>query len=218
MLDFVDYQVGEQHTASVIWLHGLGDSGHGFYPVAEALQMPADSGVRFIFPHAPEQAITVNGGMRMRAWYDIKSFDLDKRADEAGVRQSADLVAALIAREIAAGIDPARIILAGFSQGGVIALHLAPRLEVRLGGVMVLSTYMCAPQKLVDELCQPELDIFMAHGTVDEVVPYAAGEMAKQTLEAAGYQPQWHSYKMAHQVCMEELQDIRNWLLQTLAV
>lgn len=216
MLPFVSYPAQATHKATVIVLHGLGDSGHGFYPIAEALQLPAELGVKFIFPHAPEQPVTINGGMRMPSWYDIKSLDLDKRADEAGVRESADKVKALLDAEIAIGIAPERIVLAGFSQGGVVTLHLAPRLPYRLAGIMALSTYMCAPHKLNEERQQSDLPIFMAHGTKDNVVPIFAGEQARDTLTASGFEPTWTTYPMAHEVCYDELRDIRTWLINVL--
>ncbi len=144
-LEFVEYPAQGEHKATVIWLHGLGDSGEGFAPVAPQLQLPNELGLRFIFPHAPVQPVTINGGMEMRSWYDIKSIELDKRADEQGVRDSAAKVEQLINQEIANGIAADKIILAGFSQGGVVALHLDPRFEQKLAGVLALSTYMCVP-------------------------------------------------------------------------
>jgi phospholipase/carboxylesterase len=217
MLPFVEYAAKGAHTASIIWLHGLGDSGEGFLPIAPELNLPEDLGVRFIFPHAPEQPVTINGGMVMRAWYDIKSFDLDNRADETGVRESAAAVEQLIQAELDKGIAPERIILAGFSQGGVIALHLAPRLAFKIAGVMALSTYMCAPQKLADEAQQTQLNIFMAHGNQDPVVDMSAGRQAYDVLTNQGYDVSWQDYPMAHQVCYEELVAIRNWLIETLS-
>ncbi|WMN58501.1 alpha/beta hydrolase [Pseudoalteromonas xiamenensis] len=216
MLPFVEASAKGEHRATVIWLHGLGDSGHGFLPVANALQLPESLGVRFIFPHAPERPMTINGGMRMASWYDIKSLDLDKRADEQGVRESAEQVQVLIEQEIASGIAPDRIVLAGFSQGGVVTLHLAPRLPYALAGVMALSTYMCVPVKLNEEKQQASLNIFMAHGQKDNVVPLFAGELARDTLITSGYAPSWTTYAMAHEVCYDELADIRNWLIATL--
>ena len=150
-LEFVEYAAKVQHQATIIWLHGLGDSGDGFLSVASQLALPDELGVRFVFPHAPVQPVTINGGMAMRSWYDIKSMDLDKRADETGVRESAAKVEQLIEQELGKGIPADKIILAGFSQGGVIALHLAPRLTQKLAGVMALSTYMCVPDKLTAE-------------------------------------------------------------------
>lgn len=217
MLEFVDYPAKGRHKASIIWLHGLGDSGNGFLPIASELNLPDELGAHFIFPHAPEQPVTINGGMVMRAWYDIKSFDLDKRADEQGVRDSSAQVEALIQAQLDKGIPANRIILAGFSQGGVIALHLAPRLTVKLAGVMALSTYMCVPEKLSAEAQQSELTIFMAHGSADPVVPMFAGEHAFNTLQQQGYEVSWQDYPMEHQVCLEELKAIRAWLITRLS-
>lgn len=205
-----------EHKATIVWLHGLGDSGDGFVPVARELKLPNELGVKYVFPHAPIQAVTLNGGMAMRSWYDIKSLELDKRADEFGVRQSAELVEQLIQAELDAGIAADKIILAGFSQGGVVSLHLAPRLTQALGGVMALSTYMCVPQKLADEQVH-QLPIFMAHGRFDDVVPKEAGKMAFDVLTANGHNVSWHEYNMAHQVCMEEIHAIREWLITRLS-
>lgn len=216
-LDAVVINPQEQHQASVIWLHGLGDSGEGFAPIVPELKLPTNLGVKFIFPHAPVQPVTINGGMAMRSWYDIKSLDLDKRADEQGVRESAEKVKQLIDAEIAQGISPDKIILAGFSQGGVVSLHLAPRLDVKLAGVMALSTYMCAPDKLADEMTQQQLNIFMAHGRMDDVVPMQAGLMAYDTLRASGQEVSWQEYNMAHQVCIEEINAISQWITARLS-
>ena len=216
-LDTVVIEPSSNHQASVIWLHGLGDSGEGFAPIVPELKLPNALGVKFIFPHAPIQPVTINGGMAMRSWYDIKSLDLDKRADEQGVQQSAQQVKAIIEQELALGIPADKIILAGFSQGGVISLYLAPRLDFQLGGVMALSTYMCAPSKLVDEKQQTELNIFMAHGSFDDVVPTAAGRSAFELLKAQKYDVSWQEYPMAHQVCLEEIKAISQWLIERLS-
>ena len=216
-LEFVEYPAQGEHKATVIWLHGLGDSGEGFAPVAPQLQLPSELGLRFIFPHAPVQPVTINGGMEMRSWYDIKSIELDKRADEQGVRDSAAKVEQLINQEIANGISADKIILAGFSQGGVVALHLAPRFEQKLAGVMALSTYMCVPEKLADEALHTDLNIFMAHGSQDNVVPPSAGKSAFEVLTALSMDVSWQEYPMAHQVCAEELQAIRHWLIARLS-
>jgi phospholipase/carboxylesterase len=216
-LAFVEYPAKGEHKASIIWLHGLGDSGDGFLPVASQLSLPDELGVRFIFPHAPIQPVTINGGMEMRSWYDIKSLDLDKRADEAGVRDSADKVEQLIQQEIEKGIPASKIILAGFSQGGVISLHLAPRFAQKLAGVMALSTYMCVPEKLSNEAKHTDLNVFMAHGRQDNVVPYSAGRHAFDVLKTHNMDISWQDYPMAHQVCMEELQAISQWLISRLS-
>lgn len=216
-LEFVQYPAQSAHKATVIWLHGLGDSGDGFAPVAPQLNLPAELGVRFVFPHAPVQPVTINGGMEMRSWYDIKSIELDKRADEEGVRESAEKVEALINTEIANGIPANKIILAGFSQGGVVSLHLAPRFKQKLAGVMALSTYMCAPHKFTDEAKHTDLNVFMAHGSHDNVVPMSAGKSAFDVLTAHNMDVSWQEYPMAHQVCAEELHAIRQWLIARLS-
>lgn len=215
-LDAVIIEPQSSHKATVIWLHGLGDSGDGFAPVVPEINLPAELGVKFIFPHAPIQPVTINGGMAMRSWYDIKSLDLDKRADEQGVQQSAAAVQQLIDAEIDNGIAPSNIILAGFSQGGVVSLYLAPRLPYQLAGVMALSTYMCEPAKLKLEKQQASLNVFMAHGSFDDVVPTGAGKAAHQTLLELGYEVSWQEYPMAHQVCLEEIKAIRTWLVSRL--
>ncbi|WP_404341537.1 alpha/beta hydrolase [Pseudoalteromonas mariniglutinosa] len=216
-LEFVEYPAQGEHKATVIWLHGLGDSGDGFAPVAPQLALPSELGIRFIFPHAPIQPVTINSGMVMRSWYDIKSMDLANRADEQGVCESAAKVSQLIEREIESGITANKIILAGFSQGGVIALHLAPRLSYKLAGVIALSTYMCAPEKLATQLQQRKLDIFMAHGRHDDVVPHSAGKHAYDILKTHDMDVSWQDYPMAHQVCGDELIAIREWLIARLS-
>ena len=218
-LPYIETNPDSQIKATVIWLHGLGDSGHGFAPIVPELKLPDSLGVRFVFPHAPERPVTINGGMRMRAWYDIKSMDFDKRADLTGVRESAELVEALIESEISRGIPASKIILAGFSQGGVIALHLGPRFSQSLGGIMGLSTYMCQPQLLTDE-AQPanqQTPVFMAHGEMDDVVPMSMGKAAYDTLIANDYNVSWQSYRMQHNVNMDELNAISLWLQARLA-
>lgn len=216
MLESVVVHTSKEHKASVIWLHGLGDSGDGFAPIVPEFQLPDELGVKFIFPHAPVQPVTINNGMQMRSWYDIKSMELDKRADEQGVRESAQKVQALIEAELAAGIPADKIVLAGFSQGGVVSLHLAPRLDVRLAGVLALSTYMCVPEKLASETKQSALNIFMAHGSADNVVPMSAGRAAFDVLATQGHDISWQDYPMQHQVCMEEIKAIRSWLIARL--
>lgn len=203
-----------EHDAVVIWLHGLGDSGNGFAPIVPELNLPSDHKIRFVFPHAPVIPITINNGMPMRAWYDIKTMDFNSRADVQGVIESAALVNELLEREIAHGIQPERIVLAGFSQGGVIAYHLGLRLDKKLAGILTLSTYMSQPELLGEQAHDANRDtpIFVGHGQQDEVVPITMGKAAFDVLAQNGYQATWKDYLMQHNVCAQELTDISNWL------
>jgi phospholipase/carboxylesterase len=217
-LPFVDVPAAGNTQAAVIWLHGLGDSGHGFAPIVPELRLPAGHGIRFLFPHAPQQPVTINNGMVMRSWYDIKSLDLNavdgSRADEAGVRQSAAAVQQLLDKVIASGVPSERIVLAGFSQGGVIALHLLPRLPYKIGGVMALSTYMAVPDALKTEMnsVNKATPVIVAHGLLDDVVPVAAGKAAFNSLKYAGFQVKWFEYRMAHSVCAQEVDDLSRFI------
>lgn len=219
LLSFVDVPVQGQTKAVVVWLHGLGDSGHGFSPIVPELQIPASAGIRFIFPHAPERPVTINNGFRMRAWYDIKNLDLSHRADEQGVRESALAVEQLLEKLIAEGIAPEKIMLAGFSQGGVIALHLLPRLPYKLAGVMALSTYLAMPDKLATEVTDinKTTPVFIAHGTEDNVIPVSAGQQAFHTLKAAGFNVSWHPYRMQHSVCPQQVRELSLFIQRQLA-
>jgi len=219
LLPYVEQSPSSTPNACVIWLHGLGDSGHGFAPIVPELKLPDTMAVKFIFPHAPERPVTINGGMRMRAWYDIKSLDFNSRADLSGVLESASQVEALIQEQVDKGIPTNRIVLAGFSQGGVIALHLAPRFTHKLAGVLALSTYMCEPNLLANEATEINRDIpiMMAHGDQDEVVPIFMGNAAYKTLTDNGFNATWQTYTMQHNVCMQELNDISAWLQKVLA-
>ena len=218
LLPCVEINPSTAPDACVIWLHGLGDSGHGFAPIVPELKLPESMAVKFLFPHAPERPVTINGGMRMRAWYDIKSLDFESRADLEGVKESAEQVEQLIKAQIESGIKAERIVLAGFSQGGVIALHLAPRFSQKLAGVMALSTYMCEPALLSSEALDVnrETPIMMAHGEQDEVVPVFMGNAAFKTLNECGFKATWQTYTMQHNVCMQELNDISAWLQKLL--
>ncbi|WP_333971182.1 alpha/beta hydrolase [Alteromonas mediterranea] len=218
LLPCVEINPSTAPDACVIWLHGLGDSGHGFAPIVPELKLPDSMAVKFLFPHAPERPITINGGMRMRAWYDIKSLDFESRADLEGVKESAEQVEQLIKAQIESGIKAERIVLAGFSQGGVIALHLAPRFSQKLAGVMALSTYMCEPALLSSEALDVnrETPIMMAHGEQDEVIPVFMGNAAFKTLNECGFKATWQTYTMQHNVCMQELNDISAWLQKLL--
>lgn len=219
LLPYVDVNPDKPHDALVVWLHGLGDSGNGFAPIVPELKLPTSMAVRFVFPHAPVRPVTINNGMPMRAWYDIKSLDFNQRADSQGVRESAQQVKQLIETEIEQGIDSKRVILAGFSQGGVIAYHLGLRFDQPLGGILALSTYLTEAQTLTDEASDANkaTPIFTAHGLYDEVIPCALGKSGADKLSELGYSVQWQDYPMQHNVCPEEIQAISTWLQQRLA-
>ncbi|ABG38876.1 Carboxylesterase [Paraglaciecola sp. T6c] len=213
-LEYVEVNPSQPHSAVVIWLHGLGDSGNGFAPIVPELKIPDALPIRFVFPHAPVRPITVNNNMEMRAWYDIASLDFNHRADRVGVEESAKQVEALIDAEIANGTPAERIVLAGFSQGGVIALHLGTRINKKLAGIMALSTYMCEPETLASEAsdANKSTPILMAHGQQDNVVPVFMGNAAYKVLEENGYPVTWQDYPMQHSVCLEEINHISAWL------
>jgi len=208
----------ETPTAAIIWLHGLGADGYDFLPVAKELDLGA-LGVRFIFPHAPLMPVTLNGGYVMPAWYDVVAISADAPEDEAGIRNSARTVEDLIARENGRGIPSRRIVLAGFSQGGVIALHAALRHRSRLAGAMILSSYLALQDTLPAEAsaANRDLPLFMAHGSMDNIVPEALARNSEKQLAGLGYQVEWHGYAMAHSVCPEEILDIGNWLRRVLS-
>ncbi len=205
-------QTGKNPGHSIIWLHGLGADGQDFVPVAEELKLPV--AVRYIFPHAPMRPVTINGGFVMRAWYDITGQNMAAQQDAAGIRASQALVETLIAREAAHGIAPQNIFLAGFSQGGAIALHTALRQAAPLGGVLALSTYLplaeTAPREILEQ--SRRTPVFMAHGLGDQVIPYPMGTNSRESLLGLGYAVEWHEYAMQHSVCEEELRDIEAWL------
>jgi phospholipase/carboxylesterase len=216
-------ETGPDPVGSVIWLHGLGADGHDFEPIVPELRLPAELPLRFVFPHAPIRPVTINGGMEMRAWYDILSLDGEGRADAAGVRESAALLMDLVDAETSRGVHPGRIVLAGFSQGGAVVLHAGLRYATPVAGLMLLSTYLPVPGAFEAEVAnsaesQPRsVPIFMAHGTFDPMLPYQLGVATKQTVESAGYGIEWHEYPMAHGVCPEEIADIRAFLLRIYA-
>lgn len=213
-LPFVEVNPDKQHDAVVIWLHGLGDSGNGFAPIVPQLNLPQDMAIRFVFPHAPIRPVTINNGFQMRAWYDIKSLDFEDRADRDGVEESTKLVEALIEAEMAKGIPSERIVLAGFSQGGVIAYHLGLRYQKKLAGLICLSTYMCdgPNDKALWADINKQTPIFAAHGVHDDVVPVELGKAAYDGLVAEGYNTSWKEYPMQHNVCLEQLHEISRWL------
>ncbi|MDE1989381.1 MAG: alpha/beta fold hydrolase [Betaproteobacteria bacterium] len=218
LLPTLELATNHNPTASVIWLHGLGADGYDFVPVVKELQIPDALSLRFVFPHAPLQPVTVNNGMVMRAWYDVSYDGLERRTDDAGVLRSAAAVEALVAHEIARGIPARRIVLAGFSQGGAVALTLGTRFGKRLGGIMALSTYLPMPDEL-PQAASPEnrdIPIFMAHGLQDNVIPLRMAETSRSRLAALDYPVEWHTYPMAHSLCMEEVEAMAAWLRQHL--
>lgn len=221
LLDCVVLEPGRPADAAVIWLHGLGASGHDFPPVVAELGLPEDHAVRFVFPHAPQIPVTINGGMVMPAWYDILNMDFDqRRVDEDGVRASAARLEDLVARERDRGIPAARTVLAGFSQGGAIALHAGLRHPERLAGVLALSTYLAVDGDAEDERAASNLDvpILQCHGSQDPMVPMTKGEAARDRLRELGYEVEWEDYPMQHQVCMEEIERIGAWLRRVLSL
>lgn len=203
---------------SVIWLHGLGADGHDFEAIVPQLNLPANLNLRFIFPHAPVRPVTINGGMSMRAWYDILSLERDGPVDEAGIRESAEMLVALIERERGRGVPYENIVVAGFSQGGAIASHCALRFPEKLAGLMALSTYLPLRSTVQTEIAESataqtkSLPIFMAHGTSDPMLPMHLGTSSRDAMEALGYSVKWFDYPMPHAVCPQEIADISVWL------
>lgn len=207
----VEVETGANPAWSVVWLHGLGADGHDFEPIVAELDLP--EAVRFVFPHAPVRPVTVNGGYPMRAWYDICSLDRGAPEDEAGIRASAAQVRGLIEREADRGTPAGRLVVAGFSQGGAMALHTGLRYPETVAGIIALSAYLLLPATLAAERTAPEhLPIFMAHGTHDPTVPEGYGAQARDRLETEGYEVEWHTYPMGHSVCVEEIAAINVWL------
>ena len=218
LLPAIEIETGPNANASVIWLHGLGDDGNGWSQVVGSLGLPRAAAVRFIFPHAPVMPVTINNGMAMRAWYDFKEADFSARADLAGVRRSQAHVEALIAREVGRGIAPRRIVLAGFSQGGAMALYAGLRHAERLAGILALSTYLIDGPSLATEAAPANRDIpiFMAHGTQDPVVQFAWAEMSRRALADGGWNVEWHAYPMPHAAVLEEIVACGKFLVKVL--
>ncbi len=209
-LEYIEVNPRGEVRRSIIWLHGLGADGNDFLPILQELALPQTLGVRFLFPHAPIMPVTVNGGYQMRAWYDVVHPDLTQAVDGAGIDGSVKAVGDLLAGETAKGIDPDNILLAGFSQGGVIALQLALRAEFPVAGVIALSTYLPLQDKLPERSFR--FPLFWGHGTFDPLIPLAAGENGRAWLQARSYPVDWHVYPMEHGVCAQEITDIRAWI------
>jgi len=218
LLEYVEVSTSEKPSYSVIWLHGLGADGHDFEPIVPYLGLSPGTAVRFIFPHALMRPVTINGGMVMRAWYDIIEISASRSQDEAGIRHSADKVRELIGHEISRGIPASRIILAGFSQGGAMALHVGLRYEQKLAGIMALSAYLLFPERLESERSQAnaETPVFIGHGTQDPVVPYFLGQEVRSALQSGSWPVEWHTYPIPHSVSQPEIEDIGRWMQQRL--
>ena len=218
LLETIEIETAPAPRASIVWLHGLGADGHDFVPIVPELGLPPTLAVRFVFPHAPMRPVTINGGAVMRAWYDVVAAGGDRREVDAGVRESQQRIEALIARERERGVSDSAIVLAGFSQGGAMALHTGLRHAQRLAGIMALSCSLPLSDAVATEAsaASRETPIFMAHGIHDPMISLARGRQARDVLNSLGYQPAWHEYRMPHSVCAEEITDIAAWLRQIL--
>jgi phospholipase/carboxylesterase len=219
LLQNIEIETAPNPQVAVIWLHGLGADGNDFVPLVNELDLSGLPGIRFVFPHAKTMPVTINGGYVMRAWYDITGAELTRREDEGGLRASQRDVEALISREKARGIPASRIILAGFSQGCAMTLQTGMRHPEKLAGMLCLSGYLPLANVVVNERTPESLStpIFMAHGTQDNVVPFARARESKELLVSLGYQVEWHEYMMQHSLCLEEVQDISKWIRKVLA-
>lgn len=218
MLETIEVETAAKPDAAVIWLHGLGADGHDFEPIVPEIVRPGERAWRFVFPHAPVRPVTINNGMSMRAWYDLKGLDRRAAEDMAGFRDTDTRIRHLIAQEGKRGIAANRIVLAGFSQGGAVSLYTAPRLSEKLAGVMALSCYLPSASTLKAERA-PANDttpVFMAHGRGDTVLPMSMGTESRDFLKAQGYSVEWHDYPMAHAVCAAEIADVREYLFRVL--
>jgi len=219
LLDAIEIETAPNPEAAVVWMHGLGADGHDFEPIVPELHLPATTRIRFVFPHAPLRPVTINQGHVMRAWYDIRALAGVRREDEAGVRQSARQIEGLLARERQRGIAPRRIVIAGFSQGGAMALHVGLRHPDRLAGILALSCYLPLGNTLDTELSPANRDvpIFWAHGLHDPMIPQAMAEQGRAQLGELGYRIDWHQYPIPHSVSAEEIADVARWLAGVLA-
>lgn len=217
LLDYIELGPDDANF-SIIWLHGLGANGHDFEPIVPELNLPPDRKIRFVFPHAPQIPVTINSGVVMPAWYDIRSMDFLDGQDEAGIRRSEQQLIRLIEREIERGVHSEKIVLAGFSQGGAIVLHTGLRYPKKLAGIMALSTYLPLDETVAAERNEANqtTSVFMAHGSHDQVVPIRLSEMSRDYMQELGYPVEWRKYFMEHSVHPEEIADIANWLTAVL--
>lgn len=213
-LDAIEIITADNPVGTILWMHGLGADGHDFAGVIPDLKLPKTLALRFIFPHAPVQPITINGGYPMRAWFDVHGLDRHAKQDEAGIQKSHAIIEQFIQQEIERGIPPEKIILAGFSQGGMMALYTGLRYEKSLGGLLALSSFLPLAEQLPQEasVANQSIPIFMAHGTADPILDISLAEMSLNILQQNHYQIEWHAYPMAHQVCTEELIAIGRWI------
>ncbi|MGH8633195.1 MAG: alpha/beta hydrolase [Burkholderiales bacterium] len=221
LLETIEIETAKNPVASVIWMHGLGADGNDFVPVVNELELDGTAAIRFVFPHAPMRPVTINNGTVMRAWYDVSLGDLEggsRRADERGVRESQAQITALLEREAKRGVAPENIVLAGFSQGGAVALQTGLRHPRKLAGVMALSCYLPLAESLPQEAAAANraTPIFMAHGTYDPLIPIVAAAGSMTYLTGLGYAVEWRQYPMPHSVCPEEIGDIGDWLRKVL--
>ncbi|WP_127347276.1 alpha/beta hydrolase [Pseudidiomarina mangrovi] len=217
LLPCVEIEPPQPANRAVIWLHGLGADGNDFAPIVPHLKVAANVHIRYVFPHAPKLAVTINGGMVMPAWYDILSMHIEREVDTAQLRQSAQAVNALIAREVARGIKPEHIVLAGFSQGGAVVYEAALSHPQRLGGLLVMSSYLATAASVVCHAANQQLPILIQHGSHDPVVAEQLGQQAQQWLLARNYTVSYQRYPMQHQVCAEQIAAIAKWLNEVLA-
>ena len=218
-LPHIELATGADPVATIIWMHGLGADGWDFVPIVRELPLPDDLSLRFIFPHAPARKVTINGGMEMRAWYDIAMSDIARLPDERGIRESQQQVDELIAREVGRGMPSNRIVLAGFSQGGAIALQAGLRYREPLAGIVAMSTYLTLEESLAAEgaAANKAVPILMAHGTQDEVVPLRLAEASRSALQAKGYEVEWHTWPMPHSLCAEEVEAVAAFLMRVVS-
>jgi phospholipase/carboxylesterase len=218
-LESIEIETASGPTGSVIWMHGLGADGGDFAPVLPALGLTPGLALRFIFPHAPMRPVSINAGFVMRAWYDVRHPDLSQMEDDAGLQESERAVVALIHRERSRGVPPGRVVLAGFSQGGALALHTGLRHGERLAGILALSTYLPLSDRVEQERHRANagVPVFMGHGVADPVVPFVLGASSRERLAALGYPVQWHQYPLPHSVSWDEIADVGRWLSAVLA-